>query len=111
MIPLRKIVKAATDEVTDDTIAKMEKAAKLIRRRDVKVTLVETSGVDLDGVAQWDKTGNFRFMAKAGGIIPISGIPIDASADGGTGSEFQLAGEMDVKISIESMVRVEPKGE
>lgn len=107
-IPLKPILKAAFEEVTDETIRKMEKSAKLIQNRGVRVTFVETAGVDLDGQVQWDKQGNVRVMARAGGIFPVSGVPVDGSADVAVGRAFEVDGTMDVKIRTESMVRVEP---
>ena len=109
MIPLKPILRAALEETTDETIRKMEKSAKLIQNRGVRVTLVETAGTDLDGVLQWDKKGNVRVTTKAGANVPLYEIPVDAEASVDVGREFTAAGEMDVKIRIESMVRVEPK--
>ena len=107
-IPLRTILRAALEETTDETIRKMEKSAKLIKRRDVRVTLVETAGTDLDGVVQWVKDGNVRVTTKAGAVFPVSGVPVDAAAAVDITRSFEVAGSMNVRIHIESMVRVAP---
>ena len=108
-IPLRRILRAAMEETTDDTIRKMHKTAKLIDNRGVKITFVETAATDCDGLAQWDKEGNFRLTTKAGLDLPILEIPVDGDVSVGVERQFKAVGSMNVKIRVESMVRVAPK--
>lgn len=99
------------EETTDESIRKMSKAAKLIQNRGVKVTLVETAGTDLEGLAQWNKEGDFRLVTKAGLDLPILEVPIEGDVSVGVGRHFQAVGSMNVKIRVESSVRVEPAEE